>query len=138
MANLALIGAIAAALGWLTARAVVRARRIEGSTAPRRVAELAFFAAALVAQVLDLRLIRSRGARLTDELFDASPRLRHWVEVQDSLGKSRAEVSALAAQMAHRGMLRLDRDQLAEHASLTRAMLDEAQDAGECAAVVRG
>src|SRR5262245_4343320 len=112
MANLALIGAIAAAVGWLVARAVVRARRVDAPRAPRRVAELSFLAAAIVASVLDIHVIRSRGARLVDELFDASPRLRHWVEVQESVGKSGKEINALVAEMARRGLRRLDAEQL--------------------------
>jgi hypothetical protein len=138
MANLALIGAIAAAVGWLLARAVLRARHVEAPGAARRVAVLSCLAAVIVASVLDIHVIRSPGARLVDELYDASPRLRHWVEVQESLGKSGQEIHALATEMARRGLRRLAAEQLEERAALLRVMLELAPDASACAEIVRG
>jgi hypothetical protein len=80
-------------------------------------------------------VIRSPGARRVDELFDASPRLRHWVEVHESLGKSRKEIHALATEMARRGLRRLAADQLEERPALLQVMLEQAPDARAC---VRG
>jgi hypothetical protein len=138
MANLALIGAIAAAVGWLLAWAVVRARHVDAPRAARRVALLAGIGALIVASVLDIQVIRSPGARLVDELYDASPRLRHWVEVQESIGKSRKEIHALVTDMARRGLRRLAAEQLEERAALFRLMLEQAPDVGACAEIVRG
>jgi hypothetical protein len=138
MANVALIGAIAAAVGWLLAWAVVRARHVEAPRAARRAAVLTGLAAVIVANVLDIQVLRSPGARLIAELYDASPRLRHWVEVQESLGKSRREINALAIDMAQRGLRRLAPEQLEERAALLRVMLELTPDASACAEIVRG
>jgi hypothetical protein len=137
--NAALFGAIGGAIGGAVGGALTSVLRLRETKRRSIVVAIAVAAGIAGANMLNPRL-SSRKSRdpMVDEMLDAAPSLRQWIEEQQRAGRTPADVRALAAQLSQRGMRRLDREKLAVRASIMKTMLDQSPDSHACATIARG
>lgn len=136
------VGALAGGLSAALTHAVLRLFRGRSTDGRKKGSSLPVVVAVVAAVAAAQGFRHSKRSHPRAEVagvqVDIAPEVAAWARDQEKAGRSKEDVQKLSAELAMRGIKRLDPAGLEARAGTMKALFDAARSPAECAAIVRG